>query len=152
MTGYHWVGIWYPDRVDLGKRPNLSAWLDVRCAVCTIVNWKRSHIIPAFIFGHMWFWRHHISRSDQSEYCLHAVSVEHRVCLHVGMAVSRLRPSDVRHTSRAWTLIGQSRYYFSPERMIWLYFIRLWCSPWTCLTGMSRSNVDQSGGLCGQPC
>ena len=30
-----------------------------------IVKWKRSHIIPAFLFGHMWIWRHVVSRSDQ---------------------------------------------------------------------------------------
>ena len=72
----------------------------------TIVNWRRSHIIPVFIYGHILFWRHDISRSDQSKHCLHAVSAKHSVCLHVSRAVSRLWPSDVRGIVWHWTLIG----------------------------------------------
>ena len=33
--------------------------------------------------------------------------------------------SDVITTNRAWALIGQTRFYFSPVGLFWLYFIRL---------------------------
>ena len=91
-----------------------------------IVNWRRNHIFPVFIFGQTCLWRHDISRYDQSEYCSQALSAKHSVCLHVSRAVSRQWPSDLRGIVWHWTLIGQSQIYFSPVGLIWLYFIRLW--------------------------
>ena len=98
-------------------------WLVRR--IITIVYWRRSHIIQVFIFGQTCFWRHDISRSDQPEHCLHAVMAKHSVCLQVNRAVSRLWPSDVWNIVWYWTLIDQSRIYFSPLQLIWLQFIRL---------------------------
>ena len=80
----------------------------------------KPHNFSVFICGHRCIWRHDISRSDQSQHCLHAVSAKHSVCLHVSRVVSRLWPSDV-----------PSRIYFSPVGLIWLYFIRLWISRMT---------------------
>ena len=76
----------------------------------------------SFYFYHIWFWCHDISCSDQSEHCSYAVLAKHSVCLHGSMDVSRVWPSDVRVRSWAWTLNGQSRFYFSPVGLIWLHF------------------------------
>ena len=103
-----------------------SRWPPSNPLSCFIVYRKRSSIIPVFIFGHKCSCRHDISRSDPSQQYLHAVSAKGSVCLHVSRAVSRLWPSDVRGIVWHWTLIGQSRIYFSPVGLIWLYFFRQW--------------------------
>ena len=76
----------------------------------------------------VYFWPYDISRSDQKQHCLHAVSAKHSVCLHVSRAVNTLWPSDVRGMVWQWTLIGPSRIYFPPVVLIRLYFIRLWAT------------------------
>ena len=95
-----------------------------RASLHSLLKEKSYH--SRFFFRHRYFWRHDISRSDQSQHCLHTVLSKHSVCLHVSRAVSKLWPSDLRRIVWHWTLIGQSRIYFSPLESIWLYFIRLW--------------------------
>ena len=90
----------------------------------SMVKWKRSHIIPAFIFGPF---------ADLTSHSQPFWPIRNIVYLCFGESEG-LFTSDVRPSNRARTLIGQSRVYFSLVGLIWLYFIRL-CFSFTWLWG-----------------
>ena len=91
-----------------------NTWLRARSV--NIVQWKRSHINPAFTFG---------SHADLTSRYQPFWPIRNNVYIRFGES-ERLLKSDVRPSSRARTLIGQSRFYFSSIGLIWLYFIRQW--------------------------